>query len=509
MSNIKDCVEGCSLPSTPNDIKILLKQVKDKIETLEKETEDKLLYHDGKIAEACKYLKDNLYNTIRCMLADMEFKGDLDQMISEVITELMNENKVNIEVFGGKGDGIVDNTEIFKTAIKYCKANNMTLSSRGGIYRITEDLTFDTVNVDFNGGTIKSEAKKLTITNENHLWNYKGSDINIFKNVKLHDTNVIANSPAVILENLEFIDWHNSAITVDQVLYVDNIVYSNDRADINTVSITINATDKQISRLHGKGGFTGIVINAQNTVIKDSQLWLQNKNKINNTLDGSKFIHVKGGTGLVIDNCVSDTYQYGLYFDQPYINGILNNFQYINNNVLYRNTNMYFINRYEPLIGTAMIRMTNFKNDNIKFYIGSPCKLNIRYFDGTPEDRTILYAGNIKELIADSEGNSLSDKVEVGAGSIIRINEGKLYASVKLNFPETCTKTVVIDTSKMAGITNIYGEAYTPVNALYNNSEVIHGLANITKWSNNKLAIQNWESGWIKSVAFTLEFDLD
>lgn len=502
-----ECNEECF--STPNDIKILLKKMIDKMETLEEDTEAKLLLHDGKIAELCKYLKDNLYNTIRCMLADMEFKGDLDQMISEVITELMNENKVNIEVFGGRGDGIIDNTEIFKTAIKYCKANNMTLSSRGGVYRIIEDLTFDGVNVDFNGGTIKSEANKITVTNENHLWNYKGSDIHVFKNVKLHDTNVIAESPAVILENLEFIDWHESAITVNQVLYVDNIVYSNDRADKDTISITINATDKQISRLHGKGGYTGIVINAQNTVIKDSQLWLQNKNKVDDTLNDSKFIHVKGGTGLVIDNCVSDTYQYGMYFEQDYINGVVNNFQYINNNILYRDCDLYFINKYEPLIGTALIRMTNFANDNIKFHIGSPCKLNVRYFDGTPEDKTILYAGNIKECLTDEDGNSISDKVDVGAGSIIRINEGKLYASIKLNFNTPCCKTVVIDTSKMASINKIYGEAYVPVNSLLNGSEVIHGLANITKWSNNKLAIQNWESGWIKSVAFTVEFDLD
>ena len=509
MSNITKCVEGCSLPSNPNDLKILLKQIKDKLETLENDTEKKLLCHDSKIAEICKYVKDNLDNTLRCILADMEFKGELDQIISEVVTELMNENKVNIEVFGGIGDGIIDNTEIFKEAINYCKANKMTLSSRGGIYRITEDIEFNGVNVDFNGGTILSTANKITVTNENHLWNYKGSDIHVFKNAKLHDTNVIAESPAVILENLEFIDWHESAIVVNQVLYVDNIVYSNDRADKDTVSITINATDKQISRLHGKGGYTGIVINAQNTVIKESQLWLQNRNKVNDTLDGSKFIHVVSGTGIVIDNCVSDTYQYGLYFEQDFINGVLNNFQYINNNVLYRNCDLYFINKYEPLIGTALIRMTNFAKDNIKFYVGSPCKLNLRYFDGTPEDKTILYNGNIKECITDGDGNSLSDKVEIGAGSIVRINEGKMYVSLKVNFTETCTKTILIDTSKMAGINRVYGECYVPVNSLYNNEETIHGFANVTKWGDNRLAVTSWESGWIKSIAFTCEFDLD
>lgn len=421
----------------------------------------------------------------------------------------MNENKINIEVFGGRGDGVTDCTIAFKKAFEYCKANNYTLSSRGGVYRITEDLNIDTCNVDFNGGMIKSSQNKITVINQNHAWNYNGHDINVFKNVKLHDTNVISDSPAVIIENLECIDWHETAITVNQALYVDNIVYDNNRSDVNTVSIEINVADKQISRLHGKGGFTGIIINKPNTIIKDSQLWLHNKNKVNGTLDGSKFIHVKGGTGIILDNCVSDTYQYATYFEQDYINGIFNNFQVINNNVLYNNCNMYLTNKYEPIIGSVLIRMTNFESDNIKFTIGSPCKLKIRYFDGTPLDPTILYNSQIKALCADENGESISDKIEMGNGSIIRIDEGKLYASIKINFPETCCKTVVIDTSKMSGIKNVNGEAFIPMNSLLNNTETIHGLGNVSKWSDNRLAISNWESGWIKSVAFTTIFDLD
>lgn len=441
---------------------------------------------------------------------DVEDNATIYFLDNGLVAELViNNNRLNIEVFGAKGDGVTDCTNVFNTAIQYCKEKGLTLTSNRGTYLISEDITIDTCDIDFNGGTIKSSQKHITVTNQNHLWNYDGTNINVFRNVKLHDTNVFAESPAVILENLECIDWHESAIVVNQVLYVDNVVFSNDRADVNTVSITINATDKQISRLHGKGGFTGIVINAQNTVIKDTQLWLHNRNKVNGTLDGSKFIHVKSGTGLVFDNCVSDTYQYGLYFDQSFINGTLNNFQYINNNVLYKNTTMYFINRYEPLIGTALIRMTKFADDNIKFYIGSPCKLNIRYFDGTPEDKTILFHGDIKNILVDGDGNSLSDKVEIGDGSIIKINEGKLFASVKINFPETCCKVVQIDTSKMAGIGNVFGETFIPMNSLLNGTDPVHGLGNVTKGSNDKLIITNWESGWIKSVAFTLEFELD
>lgn len=71
MSNINNCAEGFDLPSTPNEIKILLTQLKREIANLTTTTEGKLLIHDGKIAELCKYVKDNLGNTLRCLLDTM------------------------------------------------------------------------------------------------------------------------------------------------------------------------------------------------------------------------------------------------------------------------------------------------------------------------------------------------------------------------------------------------------------------------------------------------------
>lgn len=71
MSNLTNCVEGCNLPSTPNDLKVLVCQLKREVEKLINETEAKLLCHDGKIAELCKYVKDNLGNTLRCMIDTM------------------------------------------------------------------------------------------------------------------------------------------------------------------------------------------------------------------------------------------------------------------------------------------------------------------------------------------------------------------------------------------------------------------------------------------------------
>lgn len=65
------CGDG-ALPSSPNDIKILLIKLKKEVDQLVKSTETKLLCQDGQIAQACQYLKNNLSNSIRCLLADME-----------------------------------------------------------------------------------------------------------------------------------------------------------------------------------------------------------------------------------------------------------------------------------------------------------------------------------------------------------------------------------------------------------------------------------------------------
>lgn len=52
MSVNNNCVEGCDLPSTPNDIKILLKQIKREVAELITNTEAKLLCHDRKNSRA-------------------------------------------------------------------------------------------------------------------------------------------------------------------------------------------------------------------------------------------------------------------------------------------------------------------------------------------------------------------------------------------------------------------------------------------------------------------------
>lgn len=48
MSDYKTCVEGCEIPSNPNDLKVLMIQLKRDLKSLMTTTEATLLRHDRK-----------------------------------------------------------------------------------------------------------------------------------------------------------------------------------------------------------------------------------------------------------------------------------------------------------------------------------------------------------------------------------------------------------------------------------------------------------------------------
>lgn len=115
-----NCTDGCNLPSEPNDIKILLKEIKADVEKLIKDTEAKLLLHDGKIAELCLYLKNNLSNSIRCLLLDMQNSGELDEIIKDVVQESYIELITKVEKF--------ENTYSYSTSLY-----NDLVNENGGV----------------------------------------------------------------------------------------------------------------------------------------------------------------------------------------------------------------------------------------------------------------------------------------------------------------------------------------------------------------------------------------
>lgn len=84
----KKCCGGISLPSKNNNKDLLLHRIKEEIRKLMQTTTARLLCQDKKIAETMVYVKNNLSNSIRDLLASMQDSGELDRIIAETITDI-------------------------------------------------------------------------------------------------------------------------------------------------------------------------------------------------------------------------------------------------------------------------------------------------------------------------------------------------------------------------------------------------------------------------------------
>lgn len=88
--------EGCSLPSSDNELQILLTQLQREVKELMKTNKAELLKANGKLAEACIYIKDNLSNELRILFDSMLMSGEIDQIILNIFQSEIN-NKANVQ----------------------------------------------------------------------------------------------------------------------------------------------------------------------------------------------------------------------------------------------------------------------------------------------------------------------------------------------------------------------------------------------------------------------------
>ena len=156
-----------------NKYDVLIAKLQKEIRQLSNDQTARLLRQDGKLAELYAYLKESLINSIRSLLADMEFSGELDKIISETLltgfevlrdnstftpaeneTGVVNDSYVygHIKRYGAKGDGVTDDTEAIKAAAANAAALGYPLNADEGTYIIKEDLDLRGIKtVDFKG----------------------------------------------------------------------------------------------------------------------------------------------------------------------------------------------------------------------------------------------------------------------------------------------------------------------------------------------------------------------
>lgn len=214
-------MNDCCMKPQDNTMQVFLAELKRELLILKTDTTARLLIQDGKIAETCVYIKQNLSNYLRDMFSTMENAGELDEIIRGVLSSDLTvltsktENIISVEQFGAKGDGITDDTKAINNALKCARNRHCTIVFPKKTYVVSGYLElYSNTVIDLNFATIKVKGTTLFLNNSESLktaeqgalkniiiknGTFKGVDNNLVKFALMHADNVRA-------ENLVFDD---------------------------------------------------------------------------------------------------------------------------------------------------------------------------------------------------------------------------------------------------------------------------------------------------------------
>jgi len=133
---------NCCLPDYTSENDVLVLQLKREVEELMNETTARLLKQDGKIAELCQYIKENLSGTLAVLMDSMKLSGEVSEIITDVV---LADVMLSIE-----------QTNVYYDCLETEKLYDETSSCYYYVTKIPK--------VDYNGKPIKL---KLGIANDN------------------------------------------------------------------------------------------------------------------------------------------------------------------------------------------------------------------------------------------------------------------------------------------------------------------------------------------------------
>lgn len=218
------------LPKNKDTTDILVLQLKEEVEKLMNETTARLLMQDGKIAEVCNYIKDNLSATISELLNTMENNGELTDIISDVVlADIVSDiEKTNVYYNNVNTSKIFDNasgTYYYLTTIPRKDENGIVIPVKMGI--ANDDKTCTTLE-----GTLKHAWRKnATLCINCGVWNVE--TIRPIASVIYEGEILYRDIPTVTPEKYQYF-----AITVDnkykvypigttpEVMLLDNVYYA-------------------------------------------------------------------------------------------------------------------------------------------------------------------------------------------------------------------------------------------------------------------------------------------
>ena len=156
---------GEKLPSCDNSVEIAIAQLKREIRELMKTTKARLLCQDKKIAETMVYIKNNLSNALRELLSDMQFTGELEQIIRDMINDeyveyldVLKTDYVFPEQFGAVGDGCFDDTVAIQAAIDYANTKGRVVALSNKTYLISAPIILNGCSIIGTASNVFNQA---------------------------------------------------------------------------------------------------------------------------------------------------------------------------------------------------------------------------------------------------------------------------------------------------------------------------------------------------------------
>lgn len=298
------------------------------------------------------------------------FNAQLENYRAETLEIKKRMNTYSIEFFGCVGDGITNCTEYLKNAIDFAIKNNITLTSHGGNYLITENIDIKNAIIDMCNGTITSNNTISVGDGELSNCIISGGKVSCYKKSNLY--------------NIKLVNFTGSGLVLTNTAYETNInVIRIETTNTNTIGVEIQGGDCVVNNIFGYGATTGIEVYGQHNYIENVHLW----HNLDTDFDNSILLKIHSHSN-VFKNIYCDSYKTCIYNT---LNNLSNYFEILwyNNSVILKNINFTFSNKMFAR-GFVIFSLTGMRENNNVVSMSSSNGLNVTTIDGSLSKSTYV-----------------------------------------------------------------------------------------------------------------------